>query len=106
MQLMTQALERRFAELGRQEGKGDDAVVVAKFFHPMSQWTWFATEFDPEERMFFGLVIGLETEMGYFSLDELEGLTAQEPGILGWKVERDLYFQECTLGQIKTTTGA
>jgi len=36
-----------------------------KFFHPMSSWTWYLTEYDPKERLAFGLVAGFETEIGY-----------------------------------------
>src|SRR5437762_7607669 len=52
--------------------KVKDPTVHAKFFTPDSGWTWFVTEFDPAERMCFGLVIGHERELGYFSLTELE----------------------------------
>ena len=98
MKLMTQELLRRFAQVGRQEQKGRAALVVAKFFHPMSSWTWYATEYDPAERSFFGLVDGLERELGYFSLDELESTRVRGLGI-----ERDLYWHEQTLGDIMGT---
>ena len=42
MKLMTKAIEDRFAKLGRQEEKGDHAVVVCKFFDPSGSWTWYA----------------------------------------------------------------
>jgi len=77
---------------------GRAAVIVAKFFHPMSSWTWYATEYDPAERSFFGLVDGLERELGYFSLDELESTRVRGLGI-----ERDLYWHEQTLGDIMGT---
>ena len=35
------------------------------------------TEFDPETRDAYGLVLGYEPEWGYFNLDELEELQAQ-----------------------------
>src|SRR5947207_2515957 len=54
-----------------------------------SQWTWFASEYDPSRRLFFGLVIGFEAELGYFSLDELE----EARGGLGLPIERDLNFR-------------
>ena len=38
--------------------------------------------------MFFGLVCGMERELGYFSLAELQSVR----GPLGLRVERDLYF--------------
>jgi hypothetical protein len=31
-----------------------------------SSWTWYSTEFDGED-LFFGLVVGFETELGYFN---------------------------------------
>jgi hypothetical protein len=90
MKLMTRELEQRFGEIGNQDGKGFDALVVAKYFHPMSRWTWYATEYVPDDRVLFGYVCGFEDEWGYFSLDELEDVK----GTLGVGVERDLYFME------------
>jgi hypothetical protein len=95
MKLMTKALEARFAKLGRQDKP--DAIVVAKFFTPWSNWTWYATEYDPEERVFFGLVVGFETELGYFSRDEIESVE----GPAGLKIERDLHFREITMSDLK-----
>jgi len=40
-----------------QEG-APDPIVYARFFTPDSSWTWLATEFDPTEGRFFGLVDG------------------------------------------------
>ena len=88
--LLTKELERRFAEVGCQDGQGFDALVVAKYFHPRSSWSWYATEYLPEDRVFFGYVVGFENEWGYFSLDEMESVKDQ----LGLGMERDLYFQE------------
>lgn len=61
--------------------------VIAKFFTPWTNWTWYATEFDGND-LFFGLVDGHEKEWGYFSLRELESVS----GPFGLKIERDLYF--------------
>jgi hypothetical protein len=96
MKLLTKKIERSLPPLYSQDGKGDDAIVRVKYFHPMSGWTWYATEYDPKTRTFFGLVVGFETELGYFSLDELE---EARPLKLG--VERDLYFTPTTLGEIR-----
>ena len=90
MELMNKELEKRFAEVGQQEGKGYGALVIAKYFHPRSEWTWYATEYNAADRVFFGYVRGFEEEWGYFSLDEME--TVRDPVGLG--VERDLYFEE------------
>jgi hypothetical protein len=77
------------------EEKGLDAVALVKFFTPDSSWTWFASEFDGED-IFFGLVVGFETELGYFSLKELQSVH----GPLGLPIERDLFFTPTTLREL------
>ena len=100
MKLLTKAIEARFAKLGRQDTP--DAEVVVKFFTPWSNWTWYATEYDPTTRTFFGLVEGFETELGSFSLDELEALR----GPWGLKVERDLHLpKHLTLAHVRNAKG-
>ena len=97
MQLMTPELEKQFPPLYGTEKKDPEEVkVIAKFFDPCSSWTWYATEFDPKERVFFGFVRGFEAELGYFSLDELQSVK----GLLGLGIERDLYFGEHTLAEV------
>lgn len=95
MKLITPELLERFREIGRQE-EAKDPLVIAKFFTPDAGWTWYATEYDEAEEMFFGLVVGFEAELGYFSLAELESAR----GSLGLPVERDLYFSERPLSQV------
>ena len=68
-----------------------------KFFTPDSSWTWYVTEFDPAERRCFGLVIGHERELGYFSLAELESVR----GPLGLPIERDLDFTPTPLSRCR-----
>ena len=97
MKLLTKALEKRFAALGNQDGKGDDAIVVAKFFNPTGSWTWYATEWLPEQNAFCGLVDGDYAELGYFSKTELDGFK----GPFGIGIERDLHFGEKTIGEVK-----
>jgi len=97
MELMTQELEAMFPALYSTESRDPkDIKVIAKFFDPCGSWTWYATEYDPEERMFFGLVRGFENELGYFSLDELSSVK----GPLGLGIERDLHFGEHTLAEV------
>ena len=71
------------------------AMALVKFFTPDAQWTWYASEFDGKD-IFFGLVSGLEVELGYFSLSELQNII----GPLGLPVERDLYFEPKTLKEL------
>lgn len=71
------------------------AIALVKFFTPDSNWSWYASEFDGED-LFFGLVDGLETELGYFSLSELQSIN----GPLGLPIERDLHFEPKTLKEL------
>jgi hypothetical protein len=84
-------------KLYAQDGDEDPKVYV-KFFQPWGAWTWFATEGQPEgeDFIFFGYVIGLEREWGYFSLNELCSVT----GPAGLKIERDIYFEPKLVSQI------
>ena len=75
-------------QLYSQEEKGGEAIALLKLFTPWTSWTWYASEYDPEQRLFFGVVVGHEREFGYFSLDELEAIQ----GPAGLKIERDLHW--------------
>lgn len=90
MELLPAELRAALPPLYSQE-KLEDPIVHAKFFCPWSNWTWFATEGQAEEEdfLFFGYVIGLEEEWGYFVLSELDSVRG--PG--GLTIERDLYFK-------------
>ena len=96
MKLLNDEMKVSLPPLYSTEGKRPEEIrIVAKFFDPCSQWTWYATEYDPIDRLFFGLVRGFEMELGYFSLDELEAVKGQ----LGLGIERDLHFGEHTLAE-------
>ncbi len=99
-QLMTEKLADTIPAIGATDNARayDGVLARAKLFSPYSNWTWFITEMDRETGQCFGLVEGLETELGYFDLDELAETT-----VLGGvpAVERDLYWQPMTLGEIK-----
>jgi hypothetical protein len=95
MKLLTKEIRKKLPPLYAQEELGGDAVVHVKFFTPDGAWTWLATEFDGDDT-FFGLVIGMETELGYFSLSELQSAR----GKLGLPIERDMYFGTKTLKEV------
>lgn len=101
MKLLTKEIEKKIPAIGAQDGKGDEAVVYAKFFNPLGAAVWFATEYDPEERMFFGYADlfgdGTCGELGYFSLDELQSVKVG----LGLGIERDIHFGQKTLAEAK-----
>jgi hypothetical protein len=107
---LTKALLKTLPALYSQEDN-PDPMVVLKLFTPDAGWTWYAIEGSPVDAngyydtdkpkvdfLFFGLVSGLEVELGYFSLAELKKVR----GAFGLPVERDLYFEPTRLSAIKT----
>jgi hypothetical protein len=104
MKLLPQEIRDQLPPLYSQDGKGGKTVVYTKFFTPDAQWTWYGTEGESVlndkgaevDFRFFGLVDGLEKELGYFVLSELEEVR----GPMGLPIERDLYWQPKTLDQI------
>ena len=73
-----------------------DPTVWVKLFTPDSNWTWYITEFDGDDRC-FGFAVGHEAELGYFLLSDI----ACARGGLGLPVERDLSFSPCPLSTVK-----
>jgi hypothetical protein len=101
MQLLTDELIRQFEKTGRQEHV-EDPVVIAKFFNPCGSATWLATEYYPDDRLFFGYASLFNdpfcNEWGYFSLDELQELRCPPFGL---PIERDLYFEQSPISVVK-----
>ena len=99
-QLMTQKLADTIPAIYANEKVSDYDTVLAhaKLFSPYSNWTWYITEIDAATGQCFGLVDGLEREIGYFDLTELAETTVYG-GVPA--VERDLYWEPKTLGEIK-----
>ena len=93
--LLDAEIRAKLPELYSREGQGLDALAQVKYFTPDGGWTWYASEFDGED-LCFGLVVGFEVELGYFSLSELE----EAHDALGLPLERDLYFQPKTLREL------
>ena len=98
MKLLTNELRAKLPPLYSQEAEADP-VVYAKFFLPGTGWTWYVTEGSPQEEdfLFFGFVVGLDSEFGYFLLSELESVRSP---LLGLPVERDLTFHEGRLTDV------
>ena len=65
-----------------------DPICQVKLFTPDSNWTWYIIEFSKADSTCYGYVQGLESELGYFTLEELESVH----GPLGLAIERDLSF--------------
>jgi hypothetical protein len=89
MKLLTKALMEKIPELYETEHVPlSEKIAYAKLFDPGSTWTWYIMEYDGKD-ICFGLVLGHETEFGYFSLKELSSLVFYGRPV----VERDMYFK-------------
>ncbi len=65
-----------------------DPVPVVKFFNPLGEGVWLATELDEDGDTLFGLADLGHPELGSFSLDEMASLRLP----FGMGIERDLLF--------------
>ena len=74
-----------------------DPMCHVKLFTPDSSWTWFVIEYSADTDTCYGYVQGLDSELGYFQLSELESVR----GPLGLAIERDLSFTPTPLATIK-----
>lgn len=114
MKLFTKEVQKLAKKypLYSQEKKGDEAIVWVKFFFPASRYTLYVTEMELEilsesgnkqivEGSSFGYVLSPLgehcDELGYADMQELNELV----GPLGLRIERDMHFTPCTLGEIK-----
>jgi hypothetical protein len=115
--LLTEKLRKQLPVLYSQENE-KDPLVVCKFFDPAGSWTWYATEgspvdengyFDTEKEkvdfLFFGLVVGHEAELGYFSLKELAEVNQERKVREVLPIKRDIFFKPCRLSEVKKKHG-
>lgn len=116
--LLNDEIKAKLPPLYANEQLGLEAIAPVKYFSPAAGWTWYATEaaalmaddsYQPlseidlknpqvQDVIFFGLVIGFEIELGYFTLSELQSAH----GGLGLPLERDLYYEPKTLHELQT----
>lgn len=100
MKLLTKGILDKFKKQGSVEHKKpEDTKIIVKFFNPTGRGTWYATEWHPEDGVFFGFVSLFNDhcdELGYFSLQELE----EYKGMFGLGIERDLHFGDHNLKEI------
>jgi len=97
MKLLTDELRAKLPALHAQEDEADP-IVYAKFFIRETGWAWYVIEGSPQgdDYLFFGFVVGEESEFGCFLLSELEEIRTR----LGLTVERDLSFPERRLTDV------
>jgi hypothetical protein len=90
MKLMTKEIETKAKAQYPKGADLESQKVVAKFFDPTSQWTWYLMNEDPEYPDYlWGIVKGFEVEIGSFSLSELQHTKVR----FGLGIERDLGFR-------------
>ena len=76
----------------------EEKICYVKLFLPNSNWTWYIIEINKQDNnTCFGFVDGLEQELGYFTIKELENLRGQ----FGLKVELDSSFTPTQLSKIR-----
>ena len=73
-------------------------ICQITLFTPDSNFTWYIIEISKDDKSTcYGYVVGFESELGYFSLKEIESIK----GALGLGVERDLSFKPTALEIIR-----
>ena len=97
MTLFPEEVRKQLPPLYSQEHE-QDPMVICKFFHPLSNMTWYAIEGSPEDDdfLFFGWVHSDNPELGYFSLNEMQAVQ-----VMGLGIERDLHFTPKKLSEVR-----
>jgi hypothetical protein len=72
-------------------------ICHIKLFTPDSVFKWFIIELSMDEDTCYGYVKGFESELGYFSLAEIESIK----GPHGLRVERDILFTPTALAIVR-----
>jgi len=95
--LIPQTLLSDIPDLYETEGQANPLCHI-KLFTPDANFTWYIIELSKSDmNTCYGYVQGLENELGYFTLEELEAIN----GPLGLAVERDLSFKPILLSSLK-----
>jgi hypothetical protein len=95
MELIPEELLNQIPKLYETEEQTNPVAHIKLF---LDGWTWFITEISIDGDIAFGYVVSpFESELGYFSLKELETIK----GNLGLGVERDISFKPTALALIR-----
>ena len=99
MSLIAKDIVNKIPNLYETENQ-EEKICYVKLFLPNSNWTWYIIEIDKQDNnTCFGFVDGLEQELGYFTIKELENLRGQ----FGLKVDLDVSFKPTKLSKIKAS---
>jgi len=96
MQLLTKALLKKLPNIGDNEKNNKEHIAHVKLFGG-SCFSWFISEFNPDTKLCFGWIKGLENELGFFSLTELEKIKFPPFGL---PVERDRLFESTPIREL------
>ncbi len=94
--LIPQTLLNNIPDLYGTEGSLNPTCYV-KIFTPDSNWTWYIIEISKTDSTCYGYVKGVDSELGYFDLLEIELLR----GPLGLAVELDSSFVPIPFATVK-----
>lgn len=95
--LLTKEIERKLPKLYATEKTPlAEKAAIVRYFNPTGIGTWYGIEYDPSERLFWGIAHLHEWEWGYFSLTELESLRLP----YGMHIERDICFRPQKVSEI------
>ena len=92
MKLLTKKILSAFKKQGDTTQKScKNTKIITKFFNPCGAETWYAIEYDPKTKMFYGFVriFNRCNEFGDFSLKKLKSIKLP----CGLKIERDKFFE-------------
>ena len=94
MELIPKEIRNTIPKLYETENQNDPVAYVKLF---IDGWTWYITELSIDDIAFGYVVSPFESELGYFSLDEIQSIK----GSFGIGVERDLSFKPSKLSILK-----
>ena len=112
MKLITKEIERlleKYPIHSQDTKETEEHKLLVKFFLPSTGWEWYVAEAEKEEDgdyLFFGYIVGTESEWGYFRLSDIQGPFNVRMRINGQEMrvpvttERDLYFDPCLFGEL------
>jgi len=89
MKLLTKEITKKATKQYDKGSDMDGQMIVAKFFNPMGDWTWYLMNLAEDEDYAWGIVDGFAVEMGSFSMKELQNIELP----FGLGIERDICFE-------------
>ena len=96
MKLLTKKITEQAQKQYKKSNNIDDQMIVAKFFNPWGDWTWYLMNLHEDKDYAWGIVDGFAVEMGSFSMSELQSTKLP----LGLGIERDILFQPIQARQL------